>query len=202
MIDTERLTKILHFLETIDLFKNIYRATYIADLSRNENDAEHTWHMAMFALLLNKELGVNVDLVRTLELILVHDLVEVYAGDTYAYDVRGHLDKQEREEQAAQHLFALLPENLEVQIYHWWQEFEQNETAEARFANTLDKLQAFAQNVFSNGYVWRERHITEQMSRIFNEQAMAFDPAIALLFDMLYQRAKLEKMWPDKEKAT
>lgn len=195
MIDTERLTQILHFLEIIDQFKTIYRATHIADQSRNENDAEHTWHMSMFAVLLHHELHVQVDLEHTLKLILTHDLVEIYAGDTYAHDVIGHLDKQEREEQAAQRLFALLPDDLHSEIDSWWQEYEQAQTAEAQFARSLDKLQALAQNVFSAGRVWRERGVTEKMSRAHNDNAMSFDPTITALFALLYQRAEREQLW-------
>jgi len=93
MIDNLRLTRILHFLETIDRFKLIYRANYLSEQSRHENDAEHTWHMAMFALLLQNELDVAINIEHTLKLILTHDLVEVYAGDTPAFDAAGNLDK-------------------------------------------------------------------------------------------------------------
>src|SRR5579884_537301 len=123
MIDITRLTTILRFLETIDQFKTIYRANYIGGQSRRENDAEHTWHMAMFALLLHKELSIEVNIEHTLKLILTHDLVEIYAGDTPAHDTAKHLDKEEREERAAQSLFTQLPEDMRIQLYGWWREF-------------------------------------------------------------------------------
>lgn len=199
MIDTTRLTTILHFLETIDQFKTIYRSNYISEQSRHENDAEHTWHMAMFALLLQKELSIEIDIEHTLKLILTHDLVEIYAGDTPAYDAVGHLDKEEREERVAQSLFAQLPEDMHTRIYGWWREFEEGRTPEARYACAVDKLQAFAQNVFAQGRNWRENGVTAEKSRAYNRAARDFDPALAQAFELLYQRAADEQLWPEQE---
>jgi len=199
MIDTTRLTHILHFLETIDRFKTIYRANYLSEQSRHENDAEHTWHMAMFALLLQKELSIEIDIEHTLKLILTHDLVEIYAGDTPAFDEAGHLDKEEREERAAHSLFAQLPEDLRTQIYDWWKEFEACRTPEARYARAVDKLQSFAQNVFSQGRNWRENGVRAEKSRVINGAAREFDPALTQAFELLYQRAVDEQLWPEQE---
>ncbi len=199
MIDTTRLTTLLHFFETIDQFKTVYRANYISEQSRHENDAEHTWHMAMFALLLHKELSIETDIEHTLKLILTHDLVEIYAGDTPAFDDAGHLDKDEREERAAQALFAPLPEDVRTQIYGWWREFEECRTPEARYARAVDKLQAFAQNVFSQGRNWRENGVTAEKSRAINRAAREFDPALTQAFELLYQRAAGEQLWPEQE---
>jgi len=195
MEKVERIEKILTFLEEIEQFKHIYRATYLADHARHENDAEHTWHMAMFALLLHKELEIEVDLAHALKLILTHDLVEIYAGDTFAYDIEGHSDKQEREEQAAQRLFALLPVEQHEQIYNWWHEFEAQQTSEAKFARAVDKLQAVAQNVFSQGRAWQERGIRPEQPRQYNQQTIALDPALAQVFELLYERASREDLW-------
>jgi putative hydrolase of HD superfamily len=195
-IDTERLSSILGFLEIIDQFKSLYRATYLAHQDRHENDAEHTWHMALFALLLHSELATPVDLAHTLKLILTHDLVEIYAGDTFAHDIAGHQDKQQREEQAAQRLFGLLPADLQKLFHSWWQEFEQAQTPEARFAQAVDRLQAFAQNVFSKGRVWQDHEITEEQSRAYNERLISYDPTLAALFHLLYRRAQQEHLWP------
>ncbi|GLV60240.1 hydrolase [Dictyobacter sp. S3.2.2.5] len=188
MIDTTRLTQILRFLEIIDQFKTIYRANYLSSQSRHENDAEHTWHMAMFALLLHKELSTEVDIEHTLKLILTHDLVEIYAGDTPAFDIAGNLDREEREERAAQALFAQLPEDLGTQIYDWWREFEACTTPEARYARAVDKLQSFAQNIFSQGRNWRENGVSAERSRVLNGAARQFDPALTEAFELLYQR--------------
>lgn len=198
MIDAARLTTILHFLETIDQFKMIYRSNYISNQSRHENDAEHTWHMAMFALLLHQELSVEIDIEQTLKLILTHDLVEIYAGDTPAYDDLGRLDKEQREEQAAQALFAQLPEDMRLQIYDWWREFEEGRTPEARYARAVDKLQAFAQNVFAQGRNWREHGVTAEKSRAYNHIAREFDPVLTQAFELLYQRAAGEQLWPEQ----
>lgn len=198
MPDTIRLTSILHFLETIDMFKTIYRANYLSIQSRHENDAEHTWHMAMFALLLQKELSVAIDIEHTLKLIMTHDLVEIYAGDTPAFDEAGHHDKDEREERAAQALFAQLPEDLRAQVYDWWREFETCKTLEARYARAVDKLQSFAQNVFSQGRNWRENGVTAERSRVLNGAAREFDPALTQTFELLYQRALDEQIWAEE----
>ncbi|GHO57102.1 HD domain-containing protein [Ktedonobacter robiniae] len=201
MIDITRLPTILHFLETIDQFKTIYRLSYIGEQSRHENDAEHTWHMAMFALLLHQELSIEIDIEHTLKLILTHDLVEIYAGDTPAYDAVGHLDKEKREEQAAQPLFAQLPEDMHIQIYGWWREFEEGRTPEARYAHAVDKLQAFAQNVFAQGRTWHENGVTAEKSRAYNRSAREFDPALTQAFELLYQRAADKQLWPEQRQS-
>ena len=131
---SKRLKHILDFLLLTDRFKTIERKGYIADGSRRETDAEHTWHMGLFALLLHKELGFDVDLGRVLTLVLVHDLVEIHAGDTYAYDDVGCAGQAEREIAAAERLFAELPADLGASLHDWWREFEAGETPEARFA--------------------------------------------------------------------
>lgn len=198
MIDSQRFTKILGFLETIDQLKLIYRSAYLSDNSRHESDAEHTWHTSLFALLLYQEMEIDVDIERVLKLILIHDLVEIYAGDTFAYDTVGNYNQNAREETAASQLFALLPEDLQKLVYGWWKEFELAPTPEAQFARAMDKLQAFAQNVSSSGRVWQEHFVTEEMSRSRNKKAMAFDPALAEVFEALYQRAIRENLWDSK----
>ncbi len=197
MIDITRLKTILHFLEIIDQFKMVYRTNYIGGQSRHENDAEHTWHMAMFALLLHQELSIEINIEHTLKLILTHDLVEIYAGDTPAYDAVARLDKKEREERAAQSLFVQLPEDMRTQISGWWIEYEERQTSEARYAHAVDKLQAFAQNVFTQGRNWHEYGVTTEKSRSYNSTAREFDPALTQAFELLYQRAADEQLWPE-----
>ena len=190
-ITMDRLTKIIDFLEEINKAKDIYRATYATE-DRHENDAEHSWHMAMFALLLHKELRTEVNIPRVVEMILVHDLVEIYAGDTYVFGAGS--DQREREEDAAERLFSKLPPDLQKNIRGLWDEFEAQQTEESRFARSLDCLQAFSQNVLTKGRVWREKGISEQMSRERNEKAM-YDPALKAIFEALYARAK--PLWPE-----
>jgi len=199
MADIERLHNIIGFLETIDQFKTCYRAAYLTNSDRHENDAEHTWHMAMFALLLHQELSTPVDLEHTLKLILTHDLVEIYAGDTFAHDAEGHRDKQAREEAAAHTLFSRVPEDIGEELYQWWREFEEGQTPEAQFARAMDRLQAFAQNIFARGRLWQERQVSETTSRAYNEPVMQFDPAIASAYELLYRRARAERLWPEIE---
>ncbi|MGH2811821.1 MAG: HD domain-containing protein [Actinomycetota bacterium] len=195
MSGSDRIERILGFLETLDRFKSVYRAAYLTDGSRNESDAEHSWHLAMYALLLHEGTGLEVDLGRTLELILVHDLVEIYAGDTPLHGLEGHEDKQARESAAADRLFATLPTDVERAIRERWQEFENGESPEARFAGALDRLQAFAQNVFTAGRVWRHYRVTEDVSRSRNERAMNLDPSLREIFEALYERAARDRMW-------
>jgi putative hydrolase of HD superfamily len=192
-----RLERILDFLLLIDRFKTIERKGYIADGSRRETDAEHTWHMGLFALLLHKELGFEVDLGHTLTLILVHDLVEIHAGDTYAYDDAGLIGQAEREIAAAERLFADLPADLSANLHAWWREFEAGETPEARFAKAIDRMQGFAQNYNSKGLAWRENGIARERTRQRTDFPIAVDPALKSVIETLYRRADEERLWPE-----
>jgi putative hydrolases of HD superfamily len=197
---TERLAQIHEFLLFVDQFKQIVRQNYLIDGSRRETDAEHTWHMALYALLLRDEIGFEVDIGRTLALILVHDLVEIHAGDTFAYDEAAKADQAAREEAAAERLFGMLPPDLRARVDGWWREFEAGETPEARFARALDRLQAFGQNVVSRGKSWREHGVTRDRTQGRMAEALASDPAIRSLVERLYDRADAEESWP-REKA-
>ena len=191
-----RAKDVLSFLEVLDRFKSVYRVAYLADGSRHEDDAGHAWHMCLFAMLLHGESGLKPDLRRVLELCLVHDLVEILAGDTYAYDVEGHRDKREREERAAEELFSQLPEDLGRWLRDLWDEFEEARTSEARFAKALDRLQALAQNVSAGGRVWRDRGVTEEMTRSVGVgAALEYDPSLAPFFETLLDRARVEGSW-------
>src|SRR3546814_12351238 len=138
---TPRLEQIHDFLIFADRFKHIVRQNYLTDGSRRENDAEHTWHMALYALLLKDEIGFEVDIGRTLALILVHDLVEIHAGDTFAYDDAARMDQAAREQAAAARLFGMLPPDLRDRVDGWWREFEEGKTNEARFADRTTDVQ-------------------------------------------------------------
>ena len=119
----ERLKKQFEFLQEIDKEKNIFRQTYLADGNRKENDAEHSWHMAMMVLLMAEHSNEDIDVLRTLSMVLVHDLVEIYAGDTYAYDTAGNESKRARELEAAERLFNILPEDQAKYFRGLWDEF-------------------------------------------------------------------------------
>ncbi len=131
------LERILEFLRVADGLKNIQRRNLIADGSRRENTAEHSWHLLVMALVL-RDLEPNADVLRVLELLIVHDLVEIHADDTFLYDTNGNASKLEREQLAAERLFGLLPDHLRLKLRSLWDEFEAQATLEARFARTID----------------------------------------------------------------
>src|SRR3954468_16760492 len=159
----DRLGRILGFLETADRLKAVERRTRVG--LRQENPAEHSWHMALYVLLLAGELQDEVDAGRAIELCLVHDLVEIRAGDTYAFDVAGREQQHERERQAADELFGQLPDDVAARLHELWEEFEAGETPEAKLAVAVDRLQALAQNLASEGAVWQENAIRLEQVR-------------------------------------
>ena len=158
-IDIERLKQQFAFIQEIDKEKTIFRQTYLSDASRKENDAEHSWHMAVMAILLSEYSNEKIDVLKTVSMILVHDLVEIYAGDTYAYDTTGNSDKAERELKAADKLFSLLPDDQREQFRAFWDEFEAGETPEAKFAITMDRIQPLMLNNASAGRSWQEHGV-------------------------------------------
>jgi len=158
----DRLAQQIAFLLEADKLKRILRRTPLTDASRPENSAEHSWHLVLAAVVLREHATTDVDLLRVLEMLTVHDLVEIDAGDTFAYDA-GHLGtKAERERAAADRIFALLPPDQAARLRERWEEFEAHETPEARFANALDRLQPLLQNACAGGGSWRDHEVTRQ----------------------------------------
>ena len=157
----ERLQQQLDFLMEIDALKSVNRMTLITDRSRRENTAEHSWHLAMFALVLAEHANDDVDLFHVLSLCLVHDIVEIDAGDTFAYDTSGYTDKDEREQRAADRLFGLLPPDQSARFRALWEEYEAMETPESRFANAVDRMQpAMLNHMVGDLSTWREHNIS------------------------------------------
>lgn len=156
---TDRLEKQFAFLRELDKEKQIGRQTYLADGSRLENDAEHAWHMAVMALFLSEYSNEKIDLLRTIAMILLHDVVEIDAGDTYAYDEEAKKSQADRERQAADRIFGLLPDDQGERFKALWEEFEERKTPEARFARALDNFQPLMLNAASGGKSWEEHHI-------------------------------------------
>jgi len=155
-----RLARQLRFICEIDKLKSVNRRTLLMDGSRYENDAEHSWHLAVMALLLAEHAnGKTPDIGRVVRMVLVHDLVEIDAGDTYCYDEAAHHDKEDRERRAAERLFAMLPEDQAREFRALWEEFEARETPEAKFAAALDRLQPLMHNYRTGGVVWREHGV-------------------------------------------
>ncbi len=158
----ERLERQLRFLLELDKQKEIVRQTYLADASRKEGDAEHAWHLAVMAFLLADYANEEIDVLKTIKMVLLHDVVEIDAGDTYAYDTEGSKTKRIREERAADRIYGMLPEDQKQEYRALWEEFEQRETPEAKFANTLDKVQPALLNHASGGKSWREHGIKKE----------------------------------------
>ncbi len=155
----DRLDRQFTFLKELDQEKQIIRQTYLADGSRFENDAEHAWHMAVMALLLSEYSNEKIDLLKTITMILIHDVVEIDAGDTYAYDEDLKKTQAIREQQAAERLFGLLPPDQGERFRNLWEEFEARKTPEARFARALDNFQPLMLNAASKGKSWEEHQI-------------------------------------------
>lgn len=155
----ERFEKQLDFIREIDKEKQIYRQTYLADGTRKENDAEHAWHMAIMAFLLSEYSNEAIDVLKTIRMVLIHDVVEIDAGDTYAYDEVAKLSQRAREEVAAKRIFGMLPEDQAKEMMDLWEEFEAGETKEARFARTLDNFQPMMLNDATSGKAWEEHGV-------------------------------------------
>ena len=159
--DLQRLAQQLTFITEIDRLKQVLRQTTLIDTSRRENSAEHSWHLAVMASVLLEYAPPETDLTRVLEMLLLHDMVEIDAGDTFAYDAAANLDKAEREQAAAARIFGLLPGDIETRLRGLWEEFEDEMTAEARFANALDRLQPFLHNYYTQGGTWQAHGIAK-----------------------------------------
>ncbi|SDW57377.1 putative hydrolases of HD superfamily [Marinococcus luteus] len=153
-----RLFSILETLELFDEMKSIQRASLKKDGDR-ENDAEHSWHLCMYALLLYREVDPGMDIAKVVEMLLIHDLVEIYAGDTFAYNEEGKKDQEEREWQAAEKIKSRLPAELGRWYIKRWREFEKEKSTEADFARSLDRMQAMGQNIFTRGASWRKNGV-------------------------------------------
>ncbi len=159
-MSADRVAQQIDFLVQADRLKSVIRRTPLVDNSRLENSAEHTWHLTLAALALREHAPAGVDVSRVLELLVVHDLVEIDAGDTFAYDPAAHVNKAARERAAADRIFALLPADQCATFRAMWDEFESQETVEARFANALDRFQALLLNSHSGGGSWATHRVS------------------------------------------
>ena len=164
-----RLEKQLNLSLEIDKENNIFRQTHLSDFGRRENDAEHAWHMAVMAYVLREYSNEKIDISRVMLMCLIHDVVEIDAGDTYAYDDAGLATQQEREAKAARRIFGLLPQDQRDEMLALFQEFEDYETPEARFAHVLDNLQPLMLNHSNNGGDWRAHQVKK--SQIYQRNA-------------------------------
>jgi len=167
---TERLEKQLAFALEIDKEKNVFRQTHLSGHGRNENDAEHAWHMAVMAYLLREYANEEVDISKVILMCLIHDIVEIYAGDTYAYDPEALKTQKAREEAAKEKLFALLPEDQKADFTALFDEFEDYKTPEACFAHSLDNLQPILLNDSNDGGDWVEHGVSAE--RVYGRQRL------------------------------
>ena len=167
-MDNARFNQQIAFLLELDKLKNIYRQTLVLHEDRAENDAEHSFHLAMMACILAEHANTPVDVLHTMKMVLVHDVVEIDAGDTYAYDAKGLATQKERESKAADRIFGLLPNDQKEHLIALFEELEEGKTPEARFAKTMDNLQPILLNDCNNGKDWRLHEVNK--TQVLNRQ--------------------------------
>lgn len=155
----DRLEQQMNFILEVDKLKNITRQTYISSGERKENDTEHSWHLALMCALLAEHANEKIDVLKTMTMVLIHDIIEIDAGDTYAYDAAGNTTKREREVRAADRIFQILPSDQASYLRDLWEEFEEGVTPEAKFALALDKVQPVMLNAASGGKSWKEHQV-------------------------------------------
>jgi putative hydrolase of HD superfamily len=187
-VDDIRFERQIQFILEVDKLKTILRRTYLLNADRVENTAEHSWHLAIGAILFAEHANEPVDITRVLKMVLVHDIVEIDAGDTYFYDEAAEFDKSTREQRAADRLFGILPADQGEELRALWEEFELGETPEARFALALDRFMPQLHNYYTEGRSWNEHGITadrvlERNASIANGSGKLWDCARSLLDD-------------------
>jgi putative hydrolases of HD superfamily len=175
---TDRLTQQIQFILEIDRLKTILRQSLLTDASRRENSAEHSWHLAIMAMVLAEYALPDTDQTRAIQMLLIHDIVEIDAGDTFCYDTSGNENKADREIQAAERIFGLLPPDLQQEMRSLWEEFEARQTPTAKFAAALDRLQPLLLNQQTRGGTWKIHDITRD--RVLHRISVAAEGAPAL----------------------
>jgi putative hydrolase of HD superfamily len=186
-----RLKKQMEFIVEVDKLKYIFRQSALISDGRKENSAEHSWHLGVMAMFLSEYVkDGSVDLLKVIKMVLIHDIVEIDAGDTFAYDEHGYEDKEEREIQAAQRIFNLLPSDQADEIWKLWREFEERQTPEARYAASLDRLQPLLLNYFTQGHTWKMPGVTskkvyERMEPIKESTPVLWEYAVEIIEDSI-----------------
>ncbi|MDQ8185074.1 HD domain-containing protein [Pelagicoccus sp. SDUM812002] len=167
----DRLSQQMAFIIEADKLKNIFRQSYISDESRRENDAEHSWHLSLMAITLYEHANdPDLDLLKILRMVIIHDIVEIDAGDTYIYDEVHKRDQEEREQRAADRLFGLLPDDQAQSFRSVWDEFEAGATPEARFAKAIDRLHPMLLNYLADGKTWSKHGVVASQVRDINQK--------------------------------
>ena len=186
---SQRFKSQIEFILEVDKLKKILRRTTLLDRSRQENSAEHSWHIALIVLVLAEYAEEdNLDLLQVIKLLLAHDLVEIDAGDTYCYDEIGGQDQKAREIKAADRIFSILPSDQAVSFRSLWDEYEARETPESQFANALDRLQPFLHNYFTRGHTWqkhgiRKKQVLARMQPVDDGSRLLWDYVSSLIDD-------------------
>ncbi len=183
-VDSERIGKQFDFIREIDKEKFIGRQTYLSDGERKENDAEHAWHMAIMTILLSEYSNEKIDVLKTVTMLLIHDLVEIDAGDTYAYDEEGKKSQKAREAVAADRIFGLLPKDQGEKLRALWEEFEAWDTPEAKFAHAMDHVQPMMLNSVTEGKSWIEHGV--RLSQVLGRNQSTVDGS-EVLWEYAYQ---------------
>jgi len=192
----QRLQQQIEFMLEIDKLKHILRRTILTNRSREENSAEHSWHIAIAVFLFSEYAqDQNIDWYRVIKILLVHDLVEIDAGDTYCYDHQSRKDQAQREQKAAERIFKILPLDQSRSFRELWDEFENRKTPESKYANALDRFQPFLQNYATKGQIWRKNNITrrqvkDRMQPMFDGAPLLWN-LVELLIDDAVQKKYL-----------
>ncbi len=186
----QNLQKQLDFIHEIDKLKYIQRKTRLFNSDRHENDAEHSWHLAMMAMVLAEHANGKIEVLKVIKMLLVHDLVEIDAGDVFFFDTNNNHDNRAEEQEAAKRIFGLLPEEQGAELIAIWEEFEENKTIESRFANAIDKLEPMMQNATNGGGTWKEFNVSrstviEKKEDMKNGSENLWEHALKLLDECL-----------------
>lgn len=192
----ERLEQQAAFAVEIDKVKNIFRQTWLADGGRKENDAEHAWHAALMAVLLAEYSNEPVDILKVVKMLLIHDLVEIDAGDSYAYDEAAQATAHDREQKAADRIFGMLPKDQGQEFRGLWDEFEEYETPEARFAHVMDNFQPLLLNDAADGKGWKEHQVKraniEKRNRKTSKGSKRINEYIEQMIDRNIEKGNIE----------
>lgn len=188
-MNSKRINQLLSFLKEIEKLKHVERRVFLSGDDRPESAAEHAWHMAMFVMLFEKEFPkLNVE--KMLKMALIHDLVEIYAGDTFAYDGEGKKTQNEREMKAAKKLFKRLPKDIEKEFWRLFLDFDERRTPEGRVANSFDKLQPIIQVIICKGGAWRKNKIKLEDIDGYKRQFMIHDKKVMSIYDKILSEVK------------